>query len=102
MKKLLLAISILILMSMVSCGDLPETFKVIYYGNGSTSGFPPTDNKEYKSGEKATVLDENTLRKTGFEFSGWNTKEDNTGTHYNPGEQIEIKNINILLFPVWE
>jgi len=87
---------------MVSCGDLPETFKVIYYDNGSTSGFPPEDNKKYKSGEFAVVLDQGILLNIGHEFGGWNTKADNTGTHYNPGDKIEIKNINIFLFPVWE
>jgi len=102
MKKLLLTISILILISMTSCGDLPDSFKVNYRSNGSTSGYPPTDNNTYKSGEKAIVLGKNTLVKTGSDFGGWNTKADNSGTHYNPGDEIEIKNINIFLYPVWE
>jgi len=102
MKKILLAIIVLIILSVVSCGDLPGTFKVIYYDNGSTSGVTPTDNKEYKSGDKATVLDQGTLLKTGFTFDGWNTKADNSGTLYNPGDQMEIKNITIFLYAVWK
>jgi len=105
MKKIIfLTISILILISVVSCGDLPETFKVIYYdnGNGNTTGFPPTDNKEYKSGDKATVLDQYTLIYPGKTFSGGNTKADNTGTTYKAGDKIEIKNITIYLYAVWE
>jgi len=102
MKKLLLTIIILILLSMVSCGDLPDSFKVIYHSNGSTDGYPPNDNNKYKSGEFATVLDHGTLINTETSFAGWNTNKDNKGTHYNSGDQIEIKKIDIFLFPVWE
>jgi len=112
MKKLLLIISILILVSMMSCGDLPETFKVIYRSEGSTFGFPPNDNKEYKSGEYATVLGKNTLVKEEYDsftdtfypyqFSGWNTKADYSGDTYKENEKIQIKNFNIFLFPVWK
>ena len=103
MKKILLIISIiLLLMSVMSCGDLPETFKVIYHSNGSTSGYPPTDNKEYKSGEYATVLDQGTMLNSGHTFGGWNTKSDNSGDHYNTGDRIQINKTNVFLFPVWE
>jgi len=99
MKKLLLIISILILVSMMSCGDLPETFTITYQGKGNTSGYPPVDKKKYKSGEHTTARDKNTLEKTGYDFGGWETI---TGIHYNPGDDIEIKNINIILLAVWE
>jgi hypothetical protein len=103
MKKILLITSIiLMLMSVISCGDVPDTFKVIYHDTGNASGFPPTDNNKYKSGDLATVLGKNTLEKTGYEFAGWNTNADNTGTIYNPGDKIEIKKINIFLYTVWE
>ena len=103
MKKILLIISIiLLLMSVMSCGDLPETFKVIYHSNGSTSGYAPTDNKEYKSGEYATVLGPDTMLNTGHTFDGWNTKADNSGDTYKENDKIQIKNIDIFLFPVWK
>ena len=110
MKKILLIISIiLLLMSVMSCGDLPETFTITYQGNGNTAGYPPIDNKKYKSGEHATALGKGTLIKEDrdssgnvikeYNFGGWNTL---SGTHYNPGDKIEIKNINIILLAVWE
>jgi len=99
MKKLLFMV--LMSLFLFSCGEIPETFKVIYHDNGSTSGFPPVDKKEYTSGSYATVLDKNTLEKTGYEFNGWNTKSDSTGIPYIKGDKIEIKNINIFLFAVW-
>jgi len=102
MKRLFFAISIISLCLLFSCGETPETFKVIYHGNGSISGFPPTDNNRYKSGEYATVLDKNTLEKTGFEFDGWDTKQDGTGTRYAIGDKIELKNINIFLYAAWK
>jgi hypothetical protein len=103
MRKIRLIISIVFLLFLVmSCGELPESFKVIYHSDGSTSGFAPTDPKEYKSGEYATVLDQHTLLKDGYNFDGWNTKADSTETTYKPGEKIKIKNLNIFLFPVWK
>jgi hypothetical protein len=101
MKRLILAISIISLCLLFSCGETPETFKIIYHGGEDTTGFPPTDNNQYKSGEYATVLDQHTLKKEGYEFKGWNTKADRTGTPYSEGDKIEIKNINIFLYATW-
>ena len=103
MRKVLLFIGlILLIMSVMSCGEPSGPFKVIYHDDGSTSGFPPTDPKEYKSGEYATVLGPGNMVNAGHTFDGWNTKADSTGTTYKPGEKIKIKNINIFLFPVWK
>jgi len=97
MKKLLIIFIVAFLL--FACGELPGKYKVIYHGDGSTSGNPPTDKNEYASGEYATVLGKNTLEKQGYEFDGWN---DNSGAHYNEGEEIEIKNITIFLHSVWK
>ena len=99
MKKFLIIASIVSLLT--ACGEIPETFKITYHGNGNTSGFPPVDNNQYKSGEYATVLDKYTLQKDGHKFAGWNTSQDNSGTHYDSGSRIEIKNRNIFLHAVW-
>jgi major membrane immunogen (membrane-anchored lipoprotein) len=102
MKRLGLAMCIISLCLLFSCGETPETFKVIYHDNGSTSGYPPVDNNEYESGSYATVLDKGTLIKEGYEFDAWNTRQDGTGTPYASGSKIEIKNINIFLFATWK
>ena len=99
MKKLLIVFIVVFLL--FSCGELPGKYHVNYYGNGQTSGFVPTDRNEYTSGQYATVLDKHTLEKTGKTFGGWNTKADNSGTPYNVGDEIEIKNFNIFLHAVW-
>ena len=82
--------------------DPNATYKVIYYGNGSTSGFAPTDNTKYNSGMEAVVLDKNTLLKNGFTFIGWNTKSNGTGTPYETGDKIKIDKLNIFLYADWE
>ena len=99
MKKLLIVFIVVFLL--FACGELPGKYHIHYYGNGG-AGYPPTDNNEYTSGSYATVLGKGTLKRTNFTFGGWNTKQDYSGKHYNEGDQIEIKNINIFLFVVWE
>jgi uncharacterized repeat protein (TIGR02543 family) len=83
--------------------EIPETAKytITYHGNGNTYGYPPIDNNQYISGSYATVLDKNTLQKEGYDFGGWNTQPDYSGTPYSVGTSIEIKNINVFLHAVW-
>ena len=101
MKKLFLIIGIILIFA--ACGETSSTNKytIIYNGNGNTYGYPPVDNNQYTSGSYATVLDENTLSKTGCEFTGWNTKSDYSGITYQSGDKIKIKNINIILYAEW-
>jgi len=100
MKKLLIIVSVAFLL--FSCGELPGKYHVRYYGNGANSGYPPNDNTDYESGAFATVLGKNTLKKTGFTFNGWNTRQDYSGERYKEGDKIEIKNFNVFLHAVWE
>jgi uncharacterized repeat protein (TIGR02543 family) len=105
MRRLFFAITIISLCLFFSCEEAQGPFKVTYYDNGSKSepvtGYPPVDTNQYKSGEYATVLD-SALQRTGYEFRGWSTKKDGSGTLYNTGDQIKIENKNIFLYAVWE
>jgi uncharacterized repeat protein (TIGR02543 family)/uncharacterized repeat protein (TIGR01451 family) len=60
--------------------------KVIYYGNGATSGSVPVDSSSYSYKSYATVKDQGTLVKTGFVFLGWQRSD--LGTIYQPGESL--------------
>jgi uncharacterized repeat protein (TIGR02543 family) len=64
---------------------LPD-YTIDYYGNGNTSGTPPTSQymDPYISGTTSVTLRTNSggLAKTGFTFSGWNSAIDGTGTNY--------------------
>ena len=102
MKRLFLALSIAISLLFLGCElTPPDTVKVIYHSNGSTSGFPPTDDTQYTSGMEATVLDQGTLKKTGYAFQGWNTDSQGTGTSYASGDKITINNATIFLYAIW-
>jgi len=99
MKKLIIIFIIVFLL--FSCGDLSGKYRIHYYGNGATSGYPPDDNTEYTSGSYAVVLGNKTLKRTGFTFSGWNTMQDYSGDYYIEGQKIEIKNFSVFLHAVW-
>lgn len=82
------------------------TYSVNYYGNGNTSGGAPTGDNDLQSGDVHTVLG-NTggMRKVvgsdTYIFNGWNTSPDGTGTHYDAGNKITIKDSNVTLYAEW-
>ena len=102
MKKIcLLLVVVLSIVLFAGCNPDPDaTYTVTYYGGADTSGFPPTDNNQYKSGDEATVLGKNTLIKTGYQFLNWNTDSDGTGDSYSEGAKITIKGA-VFLYAKW-
>ncbi|NBV66469.1 MAG: hypothetical protein EBR75_05255, partial [Actinobacteria bacterium] len=78
----------------------PVTYAITYNGNGNTSGATPT-NGAYTSGSTAyTVLGANTLAKTGYDFSGWNTAADGSGANYAAAATYSTS-ANLNLFAKW-
>ncbi|HOP11216.1 MAG TPA: InlB B-repeat-containing protein [Oscillospiraceae bacterium] len=66
----------------------PLKYHIYYNGNGSTSG-----SQSASTGwdwEKITVKNQGTLQKTGYHFTGWNTKSNGTGESFAPGDQIDF------------
>ena len=58
-------------------------YTVTYEGNGSTGGTVPTDATAYEKSATVTVkTNSGTLAKSGYNFTGWNSKADGTGDHY--------------------
>ena len=103
MKKIIFSI-FAIAFVVLSC-DLtpPDTaHKIIYHGNGNSSGFPPTDSNEYRSGMEAVVLGIGTLGKEGYSFTHWNNNSNGTGDSYNPGDTIEITHSTVFLYAIWD
>jgi uncharacterized repeat protein (TIGR02543 family) len=75
---------------------------VTYDGNGSTGGTAPIDIKTYLPYEYVTVAgNTGVLVKTGYIFSGWNTKSDGSGTTYSEGAQFSMGAENIALYAIW-
>jgi hypothetical protein len=80
----------------------PATYTVTYEGNGNTGGLVPVDGTRYLTGQQVLVSGLGHLVRTGFAFSGWNTKADGTGTTYKPWSGFLMGTANVTLFAKWE
>ena len=74
------------------------TFSVSYDANGGTGEV--IDSDEYLAGASATVLAGDALSKENYEFAGWNTKANGTGTAYNPGDSLVVEG-DTTLYAQW-
>ena len=82
-------------------GTCPATVTVSYNGNSNTSGTAPTSSAATTDVSFA-VASVGTLARTGYTFSGWNTRADGTGTDYTAGVSIPWNTgINTTLFAKW-
>ncbi|GEM_PF-5840674 len=77
------------------------TYKVIYNGNGVTSGGVPVDGGSYAAGATVTVLGGGTLMRTGYTFAGWNTAASGSGTSYAASSTFAIGSGNVILYAIW-
>lgn len=75
-----------------------SAFSVRYNANGGTGEV--TDSSEYLAGASATVLAGDALSKENYEFAGWNTEADGTGTAYNPGDSLVVEG-DTTLYAQW-
>ena len=67
-----------------------ETYSVIYDANDEGDAIGTVaDGKHYIAGGTATVVSEKFSR-PGYNFTGWNTAADGTGTSYEAGDSITI------------
>ena len=81
---------------------VPSNYSVTYFGNTSTSGTPPVDaSSPYTGGTSVTILgNSGFLAKIGYQFAGWNTAADGSGTNYVGGNTFTI-NANTTLYAQW-
>ncbi|WP_410771304.1 GLUG motif-containing protein [Fontibacillus sp. BL9] len=76
---------------------------VIYDGNGSLLGTVPTDSNRYPEGSPVTVLgNSGNLTRSGYVFTGWNTKTDGSGQTYTEGNQFNMGPADVTLFAKWD
>lgn len=79
-----------------------DAYAITYNSNYSTGGISPMDNTYYESGVQGKVLDNNgSLVKMFFDFKGWNTKANGTGTDYFVGSDIILTTADIALYAKW-
>jgi uncharacterized repeat protein (TIGR02543 family) len=107
--SILMATALLSLVAFVATGcsssstpPPPPTYTVTYDGNGSTGGSVPVDTAKYTAGSTVTVLgNTGTLVKTGFDFAGWNTLANATGTAHAPAATFAMGSANVTLYATW-
>ena len=71
---------------------------VITFDKNGGSGTTVTQTVPY--GESAT-LNTNSFTRTGYTFTGWNTKADGSGTAYGDGASISLSS-NMTLYAQWQ
>lgn len=78
------------------------TYTITYNGNANTGGTVPTDPlSPYTSGSTITALgNTGALTKSGYNFGGWNTLADGTGTTYAAGTPLTLAG-NTTLYARW-
>ncbi len=78
-----------------------DTYTITYNANNATSGTVPAD--QTKTHDVTLVLATNSgnLARTGYSFTGWNTADDGSGTHYDVGANYTI-NASDTLYAEWE
>lgn len=83
--------------------SLDPRSKIVFNGNGSTSGSMAT---QLVKPNTTVVLKKNVYAKTGYQFAGWNTKADGTGTTYSDGQSIKnlfkTCGVGITLYAQWK
>lgn len=81
----------------------PNNYKVRYNGNGATSGTMTDSAHVY---DTSKVLTRNAYARTGYTFTGWNTKSDGKGTAYADGASIKnltaTKDGVVTLYAQWK
>lgn len=80
----------------------PIHFSIHFNGNEEQAGYMPDQNVVY---DNKTVLNQNTFRKNGYSFTGWNTKADGSGIAYKDSADItnliDQDGICITLYAQW-
>ena len=76
-----------------------NTNKVIFNGNGATSGSMPT--QLLKTGQTAN-LEKNTFEKTGYSFVGWSTTQNSSVLYEDQNSYTMGSNSSYTLYAVWK
>ena len=77
-----------------------NTEYTVHYDSNDGTENVSYDSNLYQKGDSVTVKN-NMFTRTGYEFDGWNTKEDGTGTDYASGDTFNIENANVTLYAKW-
>lgn len=80
----------------------PHTYSIAFNGNGSESGSMEEQSMTY---DVAKALSDKGFTKTGYTFTGWNTKANGSGTAYQNKEEVKnlssVDGITLNLYAQW-
>ncbi len=76
-----------------------SSYSVTYIGNNNTDGAAPSV-QTFSTGGSVTIATQNTLARSDYYFSGWNTNSTGTGTNYAAGATYST-GANLTLYAVW-
>lgn len=79
-------------------------WRVIYDANGASTGAAPTDATQYDYNTSAPVqTTAGALEKEEYDFAGWNTAPDGSGTTYSTSTStsLVIPDNNVTLYAIW-
>ncbi|SIQ30029.1 InlB B-repeat-containing protein [Domibacillus enclensis] len=82
--------------------EILQGYTVSYDENGSTGGTAPEGGTYQEAVEVAVKGNTGSLVKTGFKFTGWNTKVDGSGKAYDAGDTLTVGTENITLYAQWQ
>ncbi len=83
-------------------GGTSSACTVTYDSNGATGGSVPVDSNCYGAGQTVTVLgNAGNLVYTGYDFVGWQTKADGSGTTYVAGQTFTFATSSVSLYALW-
>jgi uncharacterized repeat protein (TIGR02543 family)/LPXTG-motif cell wall-anchored protein len=77
-----------------------NTYRVTYDGNGADGGTVPTDDTAYRYNATVTTAQPNSLTRTDYAFTHWNTAADGSGTSYDAGSTFSITE-DTTLYAQW-
>jgi autotransporter-associated beta strand protein len=83
--------------------ERPSAYTLTYSGNGHTGGTVPVAvGSPYVPGSTATIVGNtgNLTRGANYNFLGWNTAANGTGTNYAAGDTV-VLNRNLVLYAQW-
>ncbi len=90
--------------------EAPETYFVSYDANNNPEGASDmcSNPDKYTGEDTVTIMDQEALFplmgnivRFGYDFVGWNTEPDGSGTDYAPGQEINLTD-NLYLYAKWE
>ena len=77
-----------------------NTYLIIYSGNGNTGGTAPSNGSYTSGGTAHPIATAGTLSKTGYDFGGWTTASDGSGTAYSSPATYSTS-LSLSLFAKW-